>query len=381
MKILYCIPGLYNSGGMERVLTNKVNYLVNCVDYEIFIITTDGNEKKSFFELDSRVKIENFNLNYDSHFNKPLIQKFFIHQFKQNQYKKKLLNFIQTNKIDICISLCGKEVEFLGELEVECVKIVEVHFSLLFRKQFMVSHFDGFIWEHLGELRNKQLIRNLSKFDKVVVLTKDEEGKFKNNLRNIICIPNPVSIPTNLTPISQNNKSVISVGRLDEQKGYDNLLLAWLLVNKSYPDWKLFIYGEGDKRLELESFINNNNMNEVIFLPGRTNNVFKLFSESSIFVLSSRYEGLPMVLIEAMAYGMPAVSFDCETGPREIINDNVDGLLVENQNVECLAAKLMYLIDNETLRKKIGETAYVNIKRFDIENIMPRWINLFKSFK
>lgn len=380
MNLLYCIPALYNAGGMERVLTEKVNYLINIPNYKITIITTDQGSKPIRFELDGRIKIVHLDLDFDGHFSENLLKKYYLHKKKLNLYKLNLVNLIKELNIDICISLCGKEIEFLYNLPVKCKKIAEIHFAMNIRKQFIMARHKGFFWDFFGELRTLQLIRAVKKLDKLVVLTLDDKKQWNKVLNNVIQIPNPNPLENTLFS-SLKYKKVLSIGKLDPQKGYDMLLDSWSIVNDKHPDWELNIFGHGEWEEILSNKIKQLNLVGKVNLKGLTNDVITQYLNSSIYVMSSRFEGLPMVLIEAMSCGLPIVSFDCEYGPREVIDDFVDGILVEPNNVKKLAENINYLIENQNVRLEMGLNARESVKRFSKPKIMNEWIILFTSLQ
>ena len=173
-------------------------------------------------------------------------------------------------------------------------------------------------------------------------------------------------------------KQVIAVGRYVPQKGFDRLISAWSIVNKKHPDWILRIYGDG-MREQLQNQIYELGISPSCILEHSTPDIVDKYCKSSIFVLSSRYEGFGMVIIEAMACGVPPVSFTCPCGPRDIISDGINGLLVENGNIEGLAEKICYLIENENVRREMGRQARMDIERFRIEPIAEQWKTLFES--
>ena len=378
MKILYCIPALYNPGGMERVLTEKVNYLVSLADYEIFIVTTDQQAKDLRFPLDSRIKLFHLDIDFNSHYNYPLVKKYIAHRKKMKQYKASLIKLLNDFQIDVCISLCGKEIDFLSSLPVKSKKIAEIHFAMNFRKQFLVSRKSGFIWALLGDLRTLSLKKSVKGLDKLVVLTKNDRQQWEKTHSNIIQIPN-VNPLESLEVSDLLQKKVISVGKLDPQKGYDLLIESWKIVSNKHPDWVLEIYGQGEWEEKLKSRSKELQLESSFFLCGLTDDVQTKYLNSSIYVMSSRYEGFGMVLVESMSCGLPVVSFDCEYGPSEIITNEVDGFLVEPNNIQSLADKICVLIENDTLRKEMGNNALSSVKRFDKENVMSRWVSLFES--
>ncbi len=378
MNVLYCVPALFNPGGMERILTEKANYLALIPGYEVTIVTTDQMGRPTYFELNSKIKIVHLDLDFDSHFTDRLLKKYISHKLKIRRYRKALLHIIIERKIDICVSLCGKEIDFLATLPVNCKKIAEIHFSMNFRKQFLEARKKGLVWKLLGQIRTIQLKRSVKLLDKLIVLTEKDMLQWKKTHSNIVNIPN-FSFFDNPKLSNSDTKTVITVGKLDAQKGYDMLVEAWAIVAKKHPDWTLNIFGTGEWNEKIGNRISDLNMLDQIKLRGVTNDVLSEYSKSAFYVMSSRYEGLPMVLIEAMTCGLPVVSFDCEYGPSEIITNNLDGFLVENGNIVQLAEKICILIEDDALRKKMGKLALQKVKNFSKESIMAQWTELFKS--
>lgn len=378
MKLLYCIPALHNAGGMERVLTEKVNYFAKLPNFEITIVTTDHLNRPVRFFLDSAVRVVHLDIDFNAHNNYNLVKKYFSHKKKINVYKKGLMKLISELEIDICISLCGKEIDFLDTLNIDCKKIAEIHFGMNVRTQFLTSRHSGLIWMALGKIRTHQLQKSVNGLDRLVVLTKTDKEQWEKKCSNVIQILNPNPL-TNNTFSLLNNKRAISVGRLDPQKGYDILIVAWSLVIKKHSDWVLNIYGHGDSKQMLKERIMTFGLGDNVKLCGLATNMVDCYIDSSIYLMSSRYEGLPMVLIEAMSCGLPVVSFDCECGPREIISDAVDGFLVEPNDIQALADKICVLIENENLRTEMGKNAIAKSKRFSIDQIMPQWLTLFEE--
>lgn len=378
MKILYCIPSLSESGGTERIVTQKINYLLGCNDaYDITVVTTEGIGRSSFYSLNPKTKIIELNINFLEEFNKPLHLKYFGTKNKLKDYKKKLTEIITEHQIDICVSTGAKELEFFSKLKVECKKICELHFSKNNRRLFLERK-KGIIWKILGNLRTADLIRQTKKLDRLVVLTKKDKMDWIDTNTNITQIYNFSDFQSSNVATLDIPK-VISVGRLTNQKGYEYLIKAWSILEKKGINWTLEIYGEGELHSELTKQIEANNLKQKVFLKGQTNAVQEKILESSIFALSSRYEGFPMVLLESMACGVPLVSFDCETGPAEIIENDDCGILVENRNVEKLAEALIVMIGNTNLRKEKGRIAKIKFDQFSKEKIMKEWMDLFDS--
>ena len=183
-----------------------------------------------------------------------------------------------------------------------------------------------------------------------------------------------------ITPkeVNYESKRVISAGRYMTEKGFDRLLKVWSLVNKQFYDWHLYIFGNVD-RTAYQRIAEHMQLCNTVHLMPATKDIAEEFSKSSIYVMSSRYEGFGLVLAEAMSCGLPCVSFDCPYGPREIIRNGEDGFLVEDGNIDELAQKLKQLMSNKELRKTMGAKAAMNITRYKPETIMAQWIKLFQS--
>jgi glycosyltransferase involved in cell wall biosynthesis len=211
----------------------------------------------------------------------------------------------------------------------------------------------------------------------VVTLTHEDKFLLRNYAPRIEVIPNMLTI----TPKSVTNyhaKRVIAAGRYVRQKGYDMLLEAWYLTCKDIKGWELYIFGNED-RSPYQELVDKYNLNESVHLLPATQNIVEEFSKSSIYVMSSRFEGFALVILEAMSCGLPCISFNCPYGPSEIIKDGQDGILVENGNVKALSKALVKLMSNDTQRQEMGERAAGNISRFNPNEIMGVWCKLFKD--
>ena len=235
--------------------------------------------------------------------------------------------------------------------------------------------------EHVEYFYYKKLIRILRYFvykfyNNVVVLTEADKKCYEKLKINVSLIPNGIKLPT-VIEHKQRKNTICSIGRLDPQKKFDSLMRAFAIIAPKYPDWNLEIYGQGSIRDELEQVLADLNLPNRIALMGITNDVNSVLQKNSIFVVSSEYEGFSIVLIEAMANGIACVSYDCPTGPGEIITDGVDGILVDNQNETKLAENIEKLILNQDLRKELGSNAMKSVQKYSIDNVGKQWIDLF----
>jgi len=378
MKLLYFIPSLYNPGGMERVLTEKVNYLVDILGYDTTIVTTEQLGQTCFFPLSDEVKLINLNIDFNKHYNQNYLVRNIAHYKKLHLYKKDVQNIINNIKPDICISLCGKEIEFLYKLKNGIPKIAEIHFAMNIRKQFIMARKSGMFWEIVGNIRTAQLKKSIKYLDHLVVLTSQDKKQWPKSFNNITHIPNPNPLKGDQMSAVQ-NKRVIAVGKLDAQKGYDLLIEVWSIVAAKHPDWILDIYGQGEWQDFLYNKIKYLNLINKVNLKGISKNIEVEYLDSSIYVMSSRYEGFGMVLLEAMSCGLPVVSFDCQYGPGELIVDGENGFLIPPNDIKELADKLCFLIENLEIRKKMSIKAKEYSKKYEISKIMKQWDALFKS--
>lgn len=377
-NILYLIPSLENSGGMERVLTDKVNYLSK--NYNVKIITTDmAEDAHTFYTLSPSVEVIRLNIHFNKIFTLPLFKRVVKNNQLLKLYKTQLENFLVNEKIDICISMGAKELEFFSKLESPCVKIFEAHFNPKVRSSFLKgSKRSSLLWQLIGRFRDWQYLQQTKSLDQIVVLTKSAQTEWEKTHNNVCLINNPSPFETIGDKIDfKEYKRAIAIGRLEDQKGFDLLIESWRNVYSKYPNWKLDIFGEGSKKDLLQKKINENNLDQVITLKGITRNVQHELLTSDFYVMSSRYEGLPMVLLESIANGLPIVSFDCPTGPAEIIENNDCGILVLNGSIKDLTEKIIYMIESVEVRKKMSTIAIEKSKKYSIELIMRQWEKLF----
>lgn len=377
MKIAYCIPSLYYPSGMERVLTLKANYFAEKFSYEIHIILTDGKDRKPYYDLHPSITIHQLDIDFDALNNLRFYKKLPKYLFKQRLFKKKLNECLHQIHPDITISLLRRDINFIDKMTDGSVKMGEIHFNKSNYRDFSNLRLPEFLKTIARGYWRAQLIRHLRCLKQFIVLS-HEDAREWTELTNVRVIYNPLPFfPEQVSDGSR--KQVIAVGRYVPQKGFDRLISAWQLVARKHPDWVLRIYGDG-MREQLQQQIDSLGITTSCILEHTVANIIDKYCESSIFTLSSRFEGFGMVIIEAMACGVPPVSFTCPCGPRDIINDGKDGLLAEDGNIEELAEKISYLIEHEDIRKEMGKQARLNVQRFQIENIAGQWKQLFEEY-
>lgn len=376
IKIAYITPQLYTADGVARVLTMKANYFAENYNYDITIILTEGKEKALFYQLSDKIHVVNLDLNFEEIWHQSFFKKVMIYLKKQRKYKKLLTKELIELHPDITVTLLRREINFINDIKDGSKKIGEMHILRSHFRNFEKNDTNAFK-ELFSRYWNHRLIGNLKKLERMIVLT-EKDCKAWTELDNVIAIPNPLPfMPKNISPLTE--KRVIAVGRYYQEKGFDLLLESWSKIYKTHPEWRLEIFGDGDKTMYEEIRDKLGIPATCCRLNGRTNAIEQEYINSSIFVCSSRFEGFGMVLVEAMACGLGVVSFDCPWGPSSIIANGEDGILVEDGNTGALADAIMSLMNNPDKLNTLAKHAIVNVQRFQIDKIANQWKELFEK--
>ncbi len=375
-KIVYCTPALYMAGGVERVLTLKANYFAEHFGYDITIILTDGKGTPLFYQLSDKVKVVNLDVHFEELWTCSFLRKVFVYLKKQRQYKKALTKELMKIRPDITVSLLRREINFINEIKDGSKKIGELHVNRAIYRNFETSD-SNCIKNVFSKFWMMNLVKHLKKLDRFVVLTEEDRQQW-SELKNIITISDPLTFfPMQVSPLQK--KRVIAVGRYVYQKGFDLLLQVWAKVEKSFPDWELYIYGSGN-RSPYECIVEELEIDKSrCHLEGPSMDIQEEYLNSSIFAFSSRFEGFGMVLVEAMACGLPVISFDCPYGPKDIISNGEDGILISKGNVGDFSKALAELMDNKLLRVRLSVMGRKHVERFRIEHIANQWKTLFEK--
>lgn len=376
MKIVYVVGGLLAPNGMSSVLSAKINYLAEHTDYNLYMILTEKAGQKWYYHINPKVQWVNFDINFDELDTMPFYKKSFFYKLKLRKYKKLFAQYLMLVRPDITISTVRREINFINDIPDGSKKIGEIHFNKSNYRNSNIPFIPSVINRFLSKRWMKSLEKQVARLDHFVVLTHQDAANWKD-ISKISVIPNFIThIPTN--PSECTNEQVIAVGRYDPVKGFDLLISAWKDVYEKHPEWNLDIYGSGN-RDDYQQLADRMGLHEVVHCNGPVLNIDEKYGESSIFVLSSRNEGFGLVLVEAMAAGLPVVSFDCPCGPSDIVADGKDGILVENGNVEKMAEAICFLIENSNKRMIYGKTARQSATHFSQEIIMKKWIALFEA--
>ena len=356
MRITFVISTL-SAGGAERMMSILVNYFAT-QGYEITLITFD-NLNSDFYRVDNTIQ--------RYYLDALQVSKGFFHSlFINYRLWKRLRKAINQSNPDFVIS-------FMAEVNVITILATRgLHIPTIIAER-VDPRFQP-IQRYWGILRLR-----FYRYATYLVIQTESVRQWAQQVTNpyqIVTIPNPAPAIPKTEGITPNNQ-IVTMGRLAHQKGHDLLIKSFAKIANEYPDWQLVIIGEGEKCADLEQIIQDNNLGDSIQLVGRIENPFPILQQAKVFVLPSRWEGFPNALLEAMACGVPVISFDCPSGPSDIIRHEVDGLLVPPEDIEALAAAMQRLMDNEDERQKFGERALEVTERFSIEKIMAQWEALF----
>lgn len=372
MKILYNIAGTCHSGGMERVLANKANWLVEH-GHDVVIVTTDQRGEQPFFALDGRIRCYDLGVGYEENNGAGFLNKLLNYPAKQRKHKRLLREVLAKEAPDVTVSMFCNDVSFIAGLKEGGRKVLEIHFGKLKRLQYGRKG----LWRLADIWRTRQDERLVRRFDRFVVLTEEDRG-YWGDVPGMVVIPNARTY-TPRECAALDSRRVIAVGRYTHQKGFERLIEAWRLLSGRVPGWRLDIIGDGEERAALQGLIDAYGLEASVTLARPTNDMPAVYNGASLVAMSSRYEGLPMILVEAQAYGLPIVSFDCKCGPADVVKDGVTGYLVPEGDIEALAQRLEVLMRDDELRKQMGTAAREASERYSVERVMARWVELFET--
>ncbi|KMK77408.1 glycosyltransferase family 4 protein [Alkalihalobacillus pseudalcaliphilus] len=385
MKIHFLVYNIFGMGGTGRTVLNVANYLAE-KNYDVEIISVFKRQAQGFFEIDPRIKVT-------------VLHDTVTRNSKGKDVKTKVANqFLKLPSLAIHYQdEAYRTFRLLTDIKIiSYIKKINSGILITTRPSFnllAVKYANKGVTlvgqEHLNidiypKRLKKSMLKNYAKLDYLLTLTDDDtveytrsfEGKSVEVRKITNSIPKLESMVSNLE-----EKTIMAAGRLVEQKGFDLLIESFNYIKDEFPDWRVKIFGFGRDKKMLEALIQQYHLYNNVILMGPTKNIEKELAKSSIYALSSRFEGFGMVIVEAMQCGVPVVSYDCPKGPSEIINNNVDGILVDNGNVKEFAEKLALLMRDKNLREQIAKEGLISVKRFEIDQIGLEWEKLFEDIQ
>ncbi|WP_202703174.1 glycosyltransferase family 4 protein [Flavobacterium sp. UGB4466] len=354
MRLLYIVPKIKKPGGVARVLAIKANYFVEYFGYEVHILSQNEETGSPFYTFNTEIVFHNIIL-------KGNIFKFF------NSFQKHINQKVSEIKPDVILiadnGLKAFIFPFVTKTKVPIV--FECHGSKFIEEKDLKR---GLTSQSIRRIKYQFKDFSARKFTKIVALS--EESLKEWNVENGVVISNPSWIESNRVSNLQ-HKKVIAIGRNSFEKGLDRLLLIWKEIIQKHPDWVLDIYTDGIDALKKEA-IQLNIESGINYMPF-VENIEEGYCRASVFAMTSRTEGFPMVLLEAMALGLPCVAYDCPIGPGSIITNAKNGFLIPDDNIEKYVEKLSFLIENEEVRLKFGEEAKQTSENYALDKIMEQW--------
>ena len=374
MHILYIYAEISIKGGTDKILVEKANYLVRH-GYDVTIVTESQMGKPLSFKLEDKVCHIDMGLDFGKQYTQGSFRRFLTYSSLMRKYKSRLKKVIDRQRPDIIISAMGRSLSLLSKMDYDGIKIGEAHTTKTHLRSLHLMEQRGGVFKVIAKYMRWKMCRYASKLDALVLLTTNDAEDWKSVAKTFV-IPNPISFfPKESAELV--NKQVIMVGRYNDAKGYDYLIPAWEIVHLRHPDWALNVYGSGELRDQVKEWIRERHLETTIIMHNPVDNIMEKYKDSSICVLSSRYEGFSLVILEAMSCGVPVVSFDCPYGPRNIIKNGEDGILIEPLNYQALAEGICQLIENKSLRMQLGANAREDVLRFSQDSIMEQWEDLF----
>lgn len=377
MKIVYILRSFATKAGTERVISDKMNYLAEH-GYNLTLITYEQGKHPKAFPLHPSISHIDLNTRFFE------IEKyFFLKRLSlllrlRKQFRLKLQSVIDDINPDFIVSTTYsiKLIDIILSISTRASQIVESHVACNNIKRS--DDYRNSIFYPLAKMYDKWSLGKIAKADKLVVLTNGDARDWRKYSSRVIIIPNPLTVyPDKVLPHQETRCRILCVGRLQEQKGYDMLIDAFSLIAQQCLDWKIDIFGDGpDKEILIDKIQKLNLVDRIIINPPSTN-IYEEYQQSDFFVLSSRFEGLPLVLGEAMSCGIPCVSYRCKYGPEDIIKDGQNGLLVEDGNVKELGEKILWMLSHTEERLQMGKKAREDIRQYDKSLIMQKWLILF----
>ena len=359
---------------MERVLLNKLRWWVARGDCELMVVTTDQSGRPPFYAFPPEVRMVDLDVNYKADNGRNPVAKILSYFRKRRLHRQRLTTLLMKEKADIVVSLYPSESSFIPKIEDGSKKVLELHFNKYFRLQYNRGGLLG-LADRFRTWQDERIVR---RFDRFVVLTREDAG-YWGALPNLAVIPNAaLNIPD--VQHKPGSHRVIAVGRLDYQKGFDRLLEAWALIPSALREkWRLDIFGQGEWEQMLKEKCITLGIAGSARINKPTNAIFNEYAASDFLVMSSHYEGFPMVMIEAMAVGLPVVCFDFKCGPRDIIRPEENGLMVKEGDIPALAAAMQRVMEDPEFLDSLSRGAKEISQTYAEAAVMAQWEACFNE--
>lgn len=377
MKIVYCTDTVCYPGGIQTVTMVKANALAKIHGNRVWIVVTDHTQEP-MIPLEN-VELVNLDVNYYEDDWKGYLYVLKGIFKKRRLHQKRLQRVLNEIEPDIVVSTGTSEKNFLPTMRIPSspVFIREIHFEKNYRIRAARNLKDKMVAEVADFLDYGHYIKA---YDRIVVLTEEDKTENWKGWNQVVVIPNPMTVqPHQMSDCC--SRRALAAGRLVQQKHFASLIRVWNEVAKWHPDWTLEIWGSGEQEQMLRDTILKFHLEEKVYLKGFTSHLNDEMGTASMFLLSSDFEGFPLVIIEAMSVGLPVVAYACPTGPKDIIEDGKNGFLIPMQDEKLFARKICALIEDTDLRKNMGHQAWMKSKDYQMDKIIHKWMLLFEELK
>ncbi|QDF65627.1 glycosyltransferase family 4 protein [Shewanella sp. SNU WT4] len=362
--IVYVIEDITTTGGIRTSILGKSNLFIN-QGFKVSIISTRISSNTSASCNSSKINYINLGIERESYSKAKYLSKL----------KVTLENQLSTIEPTHIFFLMDRGLKIYPKIKTTAKKIIEIHGSYDFYRNYLAKK-NSFIRKIIKLNRFRMLKVKLNNFDLAVILF--ESDRVKWNLKNSVTIPNFIREITTTTNGRLNNKHFMAAGRLSYEKGFDMLIMAWeKIVNKGY-NFNLSIYGSGPEIDNLNKLINKLNLHEHVKIMPFTSNLDSLFNDYQAIIIPSRYEAFPMIALESLSHNVPVISFETESGIKEIITNEVDGLLTSLGNIEQLSDNIIRMSDRD-FRASLAKNAEVKVAKYSAMNVLKCWNNLLNS--
>lgn len=380
MRFLFVIKSFAQVAGVERVMSDKMNYLAS-IGHHIMLVTYEQGNHPLIFELHPNIKHRDIDCRFFILLKMSLIKRIFKSLIMKRKFYKQIKTIIVDFEPDAIISPTYP-LDIIGELasaKGHSKLIIESHMAYVQAlKEY--SKLRSRLGSIIAKLYDKHTLRLLRKCDCLVVLTQGDCNFWSQFIPQVKVLPNPLtSYPEKINDVPKDKYRVISIGRLTSIKRFDRLIDAFAMICNNNPNWHIDIYGDGSDKDMLISQISKLGLDNFVIIHPPTNDIYTEIKKSQFLVMTSESEGFPLVLIEAMACGIPCLSFDCPYGPGEIIEHNKTGLLAVNGDVSDLANKMQYLMMNPDIIEEMSKEARVSASKYKKETVMKAWEKLYSG--
>lgn len=376
-SIVFLVESLYRKSQILRMFCQKASWLAENSEYHIYMVLTEKTQKPNRYELSSKIEIVNLDINYDNLEKENPIGRIFSYMKKQylhRKYLKKVLHKIQPLAT---ISMMEKETRFLSHINTAGQVIHEVHYDERYRVKSSNNKLASLVYKSCTWLRINCLTRRFKKRDILVTDTEAMATLWKKKFKNTQWIPNPLRV---YPPIREQNdsKKVIAINDNATETGFNHLIDMWERIANKYPEWRLHLYGNGNME-EYKELVKSKHLSKSIQCYNYPDNLNEIYPKYALFVQANIVDRFGQYLTEAMAYSMPCIAYNVPYGPRELIRDEINGFLIKPNYLMDFSSKLGLLIRNNEMRLNMGRQSYLDVHKYELNQVMHEWLRLFDS--